>query len=678
MNLQPLLRPRSVAVVGVSEDASKLGSRVLRNVVRNGFPGPVHGVGRCREAQGVACYPEIAALPQAPDVAFLAVPAAAVVAATQACAARGVRAVVVGAAGFAEDGRPEGQAQQAALVELSRRTGLVVLGPNCNGLYSPHQGLSLGFNTAHGQAVRPGGVALLSHSGALFESMWRRLDGLGVGLSCFVSLGNEAALDVLDVMEDQIAAAETRVLALLIDALPDGARFADLAARAAAARKPVVVLKLGGSDVGAAAATAHSSRLVGDAAAYAALFRACGVAATSTLEGFVTAAALLDRFGPQAGGLAAISTSGAGGALIADVAARRGVALAAYGDATRARLAPLIRFSALANPTDLGVFAGAPAYDEIAPAIADDPAVGAVVFQTHSVPGLSAGLFRALAGSQARTGKPHVLLAPGGLPDSDAAAAAATGLVLATDTHAAIEGLGALLIAKPQRRERQAAPAPLDAPRAAMLGEQESLELLARFGIPAVPAVVCEDAEAAVVAADGLGWPVVLKSAEAGLAHKSDRNLVAVGLADAAALRAAHAAMGAPARVLVQPMVAGPLEILLGVTRSDGTGFTLVAGLGGVFAEALQQTTKWAVPASREELRHGLAACALGRVLASPRWRIPGTLEAVVEALESLQDVVAAAAPWLDAIDINPLIATSDGLVAVDALVVARGAGEAG
>jgi len=678
LDLQPLLRARSIAVIGISEDPTKLGSRVLHNVLRNGFSGPVYGVGRCQEAQGVACFPNPLQLPQPVDVAFLALPASAVLAAAEQCAARGVRALAIGAAGFAEEGDPEGAARQAELVELCRRTGLILLGPNCNGFYSPHHRLSLGFNSAHAEAITPGNVAILSHSGALFESMWRRLDSLGVGLSCFVSLGNEATTDVLDVMDDQVAQAETKVIGLLIDALPDGMRFAGLAQRAAEAGKSVVVLKLGRSTVGSDAATAHSSRLVGDEAAYDALFRAWGVATARTLEGFVTALGLLSRFGQQAGGLAAISTSGAGGALIADVADRHGVPFAKYGEGVRNRLAPLIRFSDLANPTDLGVFAGVPAYGEIVPAIADDPRVGAMLFQTHAVHGQATKLFGALRESQARTRKPHILLAPGGLPQADVAAAMEAGLVLLTETDTAIQALGAVLAPRATPAALAQVPQPLAPPGARSVSEQQSLELLAGFGIRVVPAIACDDLEACAAAAECLGWPIVLKSAAEGVSHKSDFGLVRVGVADLRDLRAAYADMGAPPRLLVQPVIRGDLEIILGVSYQAGSGFTLVAGLGGVFAEALQLTTKWALPVSQMELYRGLKASALGRILTSPRWRIPGTMEAVVLALAGLQDFAAAAGAWLEAVDINPLIATADGLIAVDALVVSRRMSHAG
>ncbi|MBV9511326.1 MAG: acetate--CoA ligase family protein [Caulobacteraceae bacterium] len=677
MSIQSLLTPASAAVIGVSEAPEKLGSRVMRNLLAAGFEGRVYGVGRgCHLAQ-VSLHPDAAALPEPVDVAFLAVPAAATVEAAEQCAARGVRSIVVGAAGFAEDGDEAGVARQAALARLARESGMRIVGPNCNGLYNPHHRFSLGFNTGHEQRLVPGGVALLSHSGALFEAMARRIEALGAGLSLFISLGNEADLDVLQLMESQIANPATRVIALLIDALADGERFAVLAAQAREAGKSIVVLKLGHSDAGSDAATAHSSRLVGDSEGYRALFRRCGVAYCRTLEGFTTAAALLDRFGRRSGGVGAISISGAGGALLADIAARHETPLPAYADATHERLGKHRRFSKLVNPTDLGVFAGAVSHSVIVSAIAEDPGVGAVVLQVHSVPGAGRRMIEALGTSQAATGKAHVLLAPGGLPEGDLAAAAAAGVVVLNESDAAIQALGALVGLSPVA-PLQAAPNPCPRPASVLLGEAEALALLREFGLPATSFATCSSREEAVAAGERIGWPVALKAASDGLAHKSDQGLVQLGLKDAAELEAAYERMGRPDRVIVQPMARGDLEIIIGLARAPGSGVTLLAGLGGVFAEALDQTVKWSVPASREDLIRQLGPSALGRVLSSPRWRIPGALDALVEVLLRLQAFALAAQDWVEAVDVNPLIATPSGLVAVDALIRSRSEAVAG
>src|SRR3954468_13955804 len=250
----------------------------------------------------------------------------------------------------------------SARCSASQEEGIRIVGPNCNGVYNAHLPLSVGFNTSHAKRQAAGGVSIFSHSGALFDAMAGRLamlpPGLGAGLSLFASAGNEADMSVLDYMEYGISHPPTRVIALLIDSLDDGPRFRRLALAAYAAGKPVVALKIGGSEAGAAAAVAHSSRLAGDDASYRALFAASGVATVFTLEGLMTAAALLDRYGRCPGALGALSTSGAGASLIADRCAVLGVPLAALGRETYEAIDRQKLFSRIGNPLDLGIFGG--------------------------------------------------------------------------------------------------------------------------------------------------------------------------------------------------------------------------------------------------------------------------------------------------------------------------------
>ena len=227
---------------------------------------------------GIPCYPDLASLPEPVDVAFLAIPAEAAVQAVRDCARAGLTAAIVGSAGYAESLEAGGAERQAELARIAAEEGIRIVGPNCNGIYNAHLPLSIGFNTSHAKRQPAGGISIFSHSGALFDAMAGRLRMLGAGLSLFASAGNEADLSVLDYMEYAIGHAPTRVIALLINSLDDGARFRRLALQARAAGKHVVVLKIGGSEAGARAAVAHSSRIAGDNAAYAALFEASGVA----------------------------------------------------------------------------------------------------------------------------------------------------------------------------------------------------------------------------------------------------------------------------------------------------------------------------------------------------------------------------------------------------------------
>ena len=338
------------------------------------------------------------------------------------CARAGLSAAIVGSAGYAESLEAGGAERQAELARIAAEAGIRIVGPNCNGIYNAHLPLSIGFNTSHAKRHPAGGISIFSHSGALFDAMAGRLHMLGAGLSLFASAGNEADLSVLDYMEYAIGHAPTRVIALLIDSLDDGARFRRLALQAEAAGKHVVALKIGGSEAGARAAVAHSSRIAGDNAAYAALFEASGVATAASLEGFMTAAALLDRNGRCRGGLGAMSTSGAGASLLADRCAALGVPLAALSPDTHRRIDGHRMFSRIGNPLDLGIFGGMRRAAEVPSLLANDPGVGGTLALVHSMnPWQGDPIRAALANARETSGKPLLIVAPGGMPDTERA-----------------------------------------------------------------------------------------------------------------------------------------------------------------------------------------------------------------------------------------------------------------
>jgi acyl-CoA synthetase (NDP forming) len=646
---------------------------VLTNVRNTGFQGGIYGISRrLTDVEGIPCFPDLGAVPEQVDTAFLAIPAEAAVQAVRDCARAGLKAVIVGSAGYAESLDAGGAERQRELQRIATEEGIRIVGPNCNGIYNAHHPVSVGFNTSHAKRQVPGGISIFSHSGALFDAMAGRLAMLGAGLSLFASAGNEADMSVLDYMEYGIGHPPTRVIALLIDSLEDGARFRRLAQAAHTAGKSMVALKIGGSEAGAAAAVAHSSRLAGDDASYRALFAACGVATVKTLEGLMTAAALLDRYGRCPGRLGSLSTSGAGASLIADRCAALGVELAVLAPETYSAIDTRKMFSRIGNPLDMGIFGGMRRSAEVPSMLMSDPGVSVGLALAHSMNPWQGDPYRAAMGRAREVSKkPLLVVTPGGMPEAERASYSARGIDVFTDTDILLEGIGALLTPPPDEMSAMAsdeAPAPLPA---RPLSEPESLRLLAGFGVRTVPTVVCDSAADAVAAATRLGYPVVLKGIAEGVAHKSDLGLVHVGLRDPNAVAGAYAAVGCP-HVVVQAMVNGDLEAIAGVTRADGVGLVLIAGLGGIFAEALHDVVTLPVPVSRAFIEAELAKGSLGRVLASPRWKHAGTGEAFVDLLAGLQAAAVALGDRLQAIDVNPVILGSSGAIAVDALVVPR------
>ena len=670
--LHALFHPRAVAVIGASDDETKYGYIVLTNIRNAGFPGGVYGISRRLEnVYGIRCYPDIASVPEQVDTAFLAIPAEAAVQAVRDCARAGLTSVIVGSAGYAESLDAGGKERQRELQRIAVEEKIRIVGPNCNGIYNAHHPLSIGFNTAHAKRQKPGGVSIFSHSGALFDAMAGRLDMLGAGLSLFASAGNEADLSVLDYMEYGIAHAQTRVIALLIDSLEDGPRFRRLALQAHAAGKPVVALKIGGSAAGAAAAVAHSSRMAGDAASYQALMDASGVATVKTLEGLMTAAVLLDKYGRHPGRLGALSTSGAGASLIADRCEALGVPLATLSDETHAAIDAQKMFSRVGNPLDMGIFGGMRRAGQIPALLMADPGVSVALGLMHSMnPWQGDPIRDAMAKGREMSGKPLLIVSPGGMPASERESYTSRGMDVFTETDILLEGIGAMLTPPPAAIPTAMAGAASVMPDR-QLTEPESLNLLLGFGVRGVPTVECPSLAHALSAARAVGYPVVLKGVVDGVAHKSDKGLVHVNLTDINALEAAYASLGCP-NVIVQKMIKGDLEAIAGVTRSEGVGLVLLAGLGGIYAEALGDAVVWPIPVSRAAIEEKLADSVLGRVLASDRWRHEGAANAMVDLLLALQRAALAIGDRLEAIDINPVILGAAGAVAVDALVIPR------
>ncbi len=671
--LHAMFHPRAVAVIGASDDTTKHGYIVLNNVRDTGFPGGVYGISRrLKQVNGIPCFPDLAAVPEQVDVAFLAIPAEAAVQAVRDCARAGLKAAIVGSAGYAESLDVSGTERQAELARIAAEEGIRIVGPNCNGIYNAHHPLSIGFNTSHAKRQPPGGISIFSHSGALFDAMAGRLRMLGAGLSLFASAGNEADLSVLDYMEYAIGHAPTRVIALLIDSLDDGPRFRRLALAAHDVGKFVVALKIGSSDAGARAAVAHSSRMAGDSAAYDALLDACGVSRVATLEGLMTAAALLDRYGRQRGALGAMSTSGAGASLIADRAAAMGVPLASFSEDTHRQIDTQRVFSRIGNPLDLGIFGGMRRSSSVPSLLVGDAGVGVCLALVHSMNPWQGDPYRAaLATARETAGKPLLIVTPGGLPDTERAWYESHGMPVFTETDIVLEGISAMLTAPPDMPP-VTAPADATPPLPARpLTEPESLRLLESFGVSVVTTRECASLEQARAAAQAAGWPVVLKGVVEGVAHKSDLGLVRTNLRDEAALDAAYAAVNCP-RVIVQAMVAGSMEAIAGISRSPGVGLVLLAGLGGIYAEALRDVCIWPVPVSRAAIEQRLLRSSLGRVLHSPRWTHGDAARGFVDLLLKLQDVAMSLGDRLEAVDINPVMLGACGAVAVDALVVPR------
>ena len=702
--LTPLLQPSSVAVIGASPKANTLGNNVVVNLQRFGFGGrvfPVHP--SAAEVAGLPAFPTLADLPQAPDCAVLAVPADKVVPTLEEGAARGLKAAVVFASGFAELG-DEGRARQLQLQALAARTGLVVCGPNCLGLFNVRDRVPL-YSSGIPEGMREGGLAVVSHSGSACIAM----STLGrFGLSHIVSVGNAAVLDMSDYLEYLAVDPGTRVVALFMETLRDPASFTRGVAAMHHSGKLVVVLKVGRSAKGAAASAAHTGSLAGSWTAYEAFFRGQGVIAVDDFDEMAESIelGLKLRRRPRGDGIAVLAVSGGETSLVADLADRAGLRLPDLAQQTVAQLKTVLpAFGSVANPldtTDRGVYDSQNVYSGAIRALAADPSISMIAVVQDCSPGLSvrgAGNYRRIAQTVADASRDTDL--PIAFFNTTAGGLHAQVVEPFDGTDVAVmQGARASLLAIRRLLDHVAfASAPAPAPVAAMpvqdawrsrlatgspFTEREAKQFLAAHGIPVTREAPARDAGEAAAAAAAIGFPVVMKIESPDIPHKTEAGGVRIGLADAAAVRAAFAEVVASARrfapsaridgVVVQEMVSGGIETIAGLARHDPFGVGVVVGAGGVLVELVKDAALALAPFDEAQARALIARTRAAALLAGFRGAPPADAGALARLLSQLSRLGAAYSEWLEAIDLNPVSVLADGRGArvLDALVIPR------
>jgi acyl-CoA synthetase (NDP forming) len=709
-SLEPLFRPRGVAIVGASATPFKQGNVALKYLIQGGYEGRIYPVNPSRGmTEGLAAYGSIVEIDGPVDCALFVIPASGVIRALEECAKVGVRSVVVGANGFAELGTEEGRTRQSELTRIAREYGIRVVGPNTNGIWNATDKLSLGYNTSHGDPMTPGPVSIAAHSGALFNSIAPSLRRFGAGLSKFVPVGNEADLDILDFLEYFIEDPATSVIALIVEALRDGARMKSLAARAHTVGKPIIALKLGRSEAGAGAALAHSSRMAGSARAYDALFRECGVLQAPSIEAVAGACALLSAPVPEVAadkrGLICISTSGGGGGLVADFASEYDIPLAgnpdgSWGGKTGELITTFEGAGPIFNPIDGGNLAGWPRLERLLECLESEGQTGPALFFGHMLPQARADMAVAeiITRRKQRAGSPVVCVAPGGLRPEVTDFYIAHGIPVFTDIATCFMALRCLYRAWNFKGVQFTQAAGLSAPDAAIVTEQlrqhgpeallseiESAAVLRAAGLKIVISHVINSADEAVAHAQRVGYPVVLKGLAPGVAHKADAGLVAVGLRNDIAIREAFLRLSGrlselggattASQIILQPMVSAQAELIIGVAHEPPLGQFLLLGLGGVQAEVMDEVILLPTPLTGAAIRNRIEESKIGQLLArigrEPA-RTDRLLKAVTDNLVALQNLLALCGDRIAGVDVNPLLVLEDDCMGVDALIALR------
>ncbi len=706
--LRPIILADHVAVIGASVSPEKAGNRVIRNLRLHGYEGrisPVNPAGG--EIEGLTCYPDVGAIPETVDCAIILIPPGAITEAVRGCAEAGVRSCVIGAVGFAELDTEQGRARQREVTDAALAAGMRVLGPNTNGFLNRDIGLALGYNTSHGEPIAKGVISVAAHTGALFTHFARILGRIKVGMSKFISVGNEADLSLLDCLEYFLEDENSQVIGLIIKGIRDGARFRALLERARAMGKPVVALKLGRSKAGAGASLAHATRLAGDGRAYDALFTLTGVATVPSIEAFSAGCALLagrsaaSMVGDQR--LVCVSSSGAGAAMLADLAEARGIPMAVGPDGNWdepvAKALGAVKTNQIThNPLDTGSLGRRERLDEVFEVLTAEGITGPTVGFTHTVGGIEADdiVARAFVRRKQRTQALTVMISPSGLIDQVVELYVDNAIPVFADTATAFDALKCHFATLPDGAAPDPFPPPLsarpsptlerlaEARGSPVLDELASAEILREAGLAMVDSLPVASQAAAGKLAASWGYPVVLKGLAPGIAHKNDLGLVVPGIAGPRALdqafrdikRALKARGLGPGKVplILQPMIPAKVELILGVTREVGLGHFALVGLGGIHAEVLDETVLLPLPIAGPAIKSRLDASRLGRLIAAIDVHGAGLMNDLLDALDALQGLIAAEGALIEAIDVNPFLLGAGRSVAVDALVVlARG-----
>ncbi|WP_037606166.1 acetate--CoA ligase family protein [Streptacidiphilus rugosus] len=681
-DLSALFDPRSVAIVGASADPAKWGYAVARQALRGSGRRPVHLVNRRGgEILGQPVATSLREIGGGVDLAVLSVPAGGFAQAVDEALDCGARALVAITAGLGELG-PQGEAIQQAAVARVRAAGAVLVGPNCLGLADNSTELHLSSDP-----FRDGGVALLSQSGNVGLELQLRLARSGHGFSRFVSLGNQADLTLVELVRDCARHPETKVVAVYAEDFRDGRAFAAAAAEAASLGKPVVLLAPGGSDAAMRSALSHTGSMTSPTAVIDAVCRDSGIHRVHSLREFATVLGALHA--PSRGGplrrVAVLTDGGGHGTIAADTLDAAGFTVPALEPATRkAVTAALWENSPADNPVDL---AGLGEQDPLCYA----RGVGALLAADEIDAVLLTGYFggysasaeglgdagdaeraaaRALAGTAAASGKPVVVQSM--YPDAPSCRILAeAGLPVHAATEDAVRALLALAAAS---AGGGAAPAPLPAPAAPVTeaGYLADRALLAAAGLPFTAALAATDTAQVADAAAQLRPPYVLKAT--GLLHKSDAGGVALGLLDRDALLAAHAAMDerlhAPAySVEEMAELRDGVELIVGARWDPRFGPVLLVGLGGVLTEVLRDVVFALAPVTPDAARALLDRLRGAPLLHGVRGRSGVDLDAAARAIATVSEL-AAAHPEIGEIEVNPLLLTPTGALALDARVV--------
>lgn len=679
--LDGIFRPRSIAVVGASRKAESLGRQVLENLLAGEFQGPVYPVNPKAEfVRSIRCHPNLQSLPETPDLVVVCTPAPTVLGVAEDAVAAGARGLVVITAGFKEIGGEGAKLEERLRAVAAGR--LRVVGPNCMGVINTDPATRMNA-TFSARSPAPGGVAFASQSGALGEAILAEMRERNIGLAHFVSLGNKMDLAGNELLEMWGADPRVKTILLYLEGFGDPTRFLTLA-REITRTKPIIAVKAGRTAAGARAASSHTGTVAGATVAADRILRQAGVLrANSINEMFDLATAFSHGPLPEGPRVGLVTNAGGPGILATDAAGAMGLEIASLEEGTMERLAQVLPATASrGNPVDMVASAGPREFRECVGAVLADPGVDALITlfvspATMDTPAVAEAIVEGAEGSSkpvfvvfmGRAGHEEAVasLRAGGLPVFAYPESAARALAGVWEhRHRRDEEPGQVVAAKRDLDSAREALAPAQAAGREWLLPSEAEGLLAAYGIPVIPFATVRTPEEAGEAAEGIGYPAVVKVASGTIVHKTDMGGVAVGLASRReVVGAAHEilaqarAQDPEAKLLVQGMGEGT-EVLFGLARHERFGALLAFGMGGILVEVMGDVTTRVAPLTDRDAERMLGEIRGARILQGYRGAPAADQEALRNTLLALS-ALATDWPEMVELDLNPFFAAPRG-----------------
>ncbi len=689
--LAKLLDPKSVAIIGASDNPARIGGRPLHFLLNGGFEGPIYAVNANRDTvQGIKAYKSILDIPGQVDAVVVSVPAAVVVQTVEDCASKGVGAAVIFSSGFAEQD-DEGAAWQDQLTEISRRTGIRLLGPNCLGAFNARTGWLATFtSTVEQYPVQPGPIAIASQSGAFGSHLYTVAAKRGIRCTYWVTTGNEADVELSECIAYYARSSEVRVIAVYAEGVRNGPGLRDALEIAYGAGKPVIFQKVGRSSVGAEAAASHTASLAGADSVYDALFRQFGVFRVDSIEELLDIALACQAGAmPRGNKIGLMTISGGAGVQMADTAEDCGLDVAPMPDDQQQYLKELIPFAGVRNPVDITAQAlnDFSLIQKFMESMLDKGEYDSVI-----------AFFTVAAGSRMMSERLIETLRE--IRRKYANVPMVLSIVASEEIVRNYEAAGYTVLEDPARAVRAAAAlvhfgttferglgaAPPALPAGALpapdgvVGEAEARRVLAAAGIPMAGSDLAATAGEAVAAWRSIGGPVAMKIVSPEILHKTEIGGVRLDVDSADDVAGSFDAIMAAARrshpeanlegVLVSEMVSGGVETVLGVVNDPVLGPAVMFGLGGVFVEVLGDVTFRLAPFGIDEAHRMINEIKGIKMLHGARGAPAADINALADALVSLSVFAAANAERISSIDVNPFLVMEKGAIAVDTLFV--------